>query len=185
MLTYDQPARVLRLSGEWELAAQPLDVETEPVFDGRRIAECAHVQPVLYPDQPYWGDHLRAVNGQAWFYRRTFTLLEGTSRRARLRFEGVDYHAQVWLHGMPVGEHEGAFVPFTLDVTPAIRPGENTQLVRVSAPWDRPNPRGSDPIDHVLRGAGQRVVRARRGSHPAQRQPAGIWRRSGCCWTRR
>ncbi len=176
MLSNDQPARTVRLSGEWDLAALPLDAVQEPVFDGQRIAECAHVQPALYPDRPYWGDHLRAINDQAWFYRRTFDLPEGTFRRARLRFEGVDYHARVWLNGQLVGEHEGAFVPFTLDVTPAIRPGENTLLVRVSAPWDRPNPRGSYPINHVLRGLVKGLYEHGEGVIPPNVNPLGIWR---------
>ena len=59
--------------------------------------------------------------------------------RYLLRFWAVDYLAEVWLNGAPVGGHEGGETPFVLDVTAAIRPGQHNLLaVRVLNPTHEP-----------------------------------------------
>jgi hypothetical protein len=55
-----------------------------------------------------------------------------------LRFGAIDYLAEVWLNGIAVGGHEGGETPFALDVTHALRPGENLLAVRVLNPTDTP-----------------------------------------------
>lgn len=79
-------------------------------------------------------------HGVAWYW------LEFTPGRAPLaheralvRFGAVDYLADVWLNGRPVGRHEGGETPFTLDVTDALRPAATNLLaVRVLNPTDEP-----------------------------------------------
>ncbi|HVO42527.1 MAG TPA: hypothetical protein VMT34_07885, partial [Aggregatilineales bacterium] len=169
----------VRLGGEWQVISVPLD-DDSPVdalsFDAAvAVAECGHLQPILYPRQPYWGGHLRAINQRAWIYRRFFRMPDAKSRRARLRFEGVDYFATAWLNGERLGQHEGHFAPFTFDVTPLLR-DENTLLVRVSAPWDSPNPSGTYPIDHVIRGLIKGLYEHGEGVIPPDVNPIGIWR---------
>ena len=59
-------------------------------------------------------------------------------RRARLRFEAVDYFAEVWINGEWVGEHEGNFAPRTGAVLsgPPPRPlGRIDVEVRDGAIW--------------------------------------------------
>jgi len=75
--------------------------------------------------------------GTAW-YRRTFSLPQKPAdlAAAQLLFGAVDETARVWLNGTDVGEHdlglEGWDVPFQLDVTEAVRWGEENQItVRV------------------------------------------------------
>ncbi len=170
-----------RLSGDWQILPVPLDSTVQlsslPAGGWLTVPECAHLQPALYPDRPYWGPHLRAINEQAWLYRRTLTVPEGVPyHRARLRFDGVDYFAGVWLNGQPIGQHEGHFAPFVFEITDALRPGENELLVRVTSPWDAPNPNGSYPIDHVLRGLVKGLYEHAEGVIPPDVNPLGIWR---------
>ncbi len=141
------------------------------------MPECAHLQTVLYPDRPYWGEHLREINKSAWIYKRVFNVPDVPHSRARLRFEAVDYFASVWVNDQFVGQHEGNFAPFELDVTNFVRRGEqNTLVVRVSSPWDAPNPRGSYPIDHVIRGLVKGLYEHGEGVIPPDVNPIGIWR---------
>ena len=69
------------------------------------------------------------------FYRKTFTVpSEWRDRVLRLHFGGASYRAEAWLNGVYVGSHEGAYTPFSFDVTSAIRAGaENQLVVRVAA----------------------------------------------------
>lgn len=170
-----------RLTGDWQVQPVPLnapgnpDALLQPCW--RNIPECTHLQPALYPDRPYWGEHLRALNEQAWVYRRVFETPDTDFERARLRFDGVDYFASAWLNGRRLGDHEGHFSPFSFDITRALREhGENELLVRVSSPWDPPNPRGSYPSDHVIRGLVKGHYEHGEGVIPPDVNPIGIWR---------
>lgn len=49
-------------------------------------------------------------------------------QRAKLRFDAIYSKADVFLNGLPVGSHLGAFTPFELDVTKAIQPGQQNVL---------------------------------------------------------
>ncbi|MBZ0290257.1 MAG: hypothetical protein K8I30_21715, partial [Anaerolineae bacterium] len=169
----------LRLSGPWQVQPVPLETPFAPrnlTPQWIDVPECAHLQPVLYPDQPYWGDAIRAVNQQAWIYRRTFKKPVIPYQRARLYFEGVDYFAEVWVNDDFVGRHEGNFAPFEVDVTSFLDREDITVTVRVSAPWDKPNPKGTYPSDHVIRGLVKGLYEHGEGVIPPNVNPIGIWR---------
>ncbi|MBA3761357.1 MAG: glycoside hydrolase family 2, partial [Gemmatimonadales bacterium] len=120
------------LDGEWEFYPDPkqgLTHQTLRQEDARSIR-------VPGPWQAQFDD-LRDYSGVAW-YRLRFELPEEAVRRyggtAFLHFGAVDYHATVWLNEQQVGEHEGGYLPFELDVTEALRPGSNELTVRVIDP---------------------------------------------------
>ena len=172
-------SEAIRLSGHWQVQAVPLGTEFCPqavTLNWIKVPECAHLQSALYPDQPYWGEHLRAINDQAWVYRRTFKLPERPYKRARLRFEGVDYFAEVWVNDDFAGRHEGNFAPFDLDVTHSLDTDTVTLTVLVSAPWDSPNPKGTYPTNHVIRGLVKGLYEHGEGVIPPSVNPIGIWR---------
>ena len=78
--------------------------------------------------------HYRGPVGRwAAYYRRTFSAPPElfALERVFLVFRGVDYRCQAFLNGVYLGSHEGFFAPFEFDATAALRPGENTLLVRV------------------------------------------------------
>jgi beta-mannosidase len=76
-------------------------------------------------------------HGVIWFRRRFTVPAEWEGRVVRLRFEGVDYYAQVWLNGEPLGRHEGYFQPFQFDVQDLLNyGGENVLAVRVDSPYE-------------------------------------------------
>ncbi len=96
---------------------------------------------VYYPSYPESWDHVQ----MAWM-RRTFTptdeffCLRGAQApaekplrffplRVLLHFEAVSGMAEVYLNGKKVGENFGRFLPFTLDVTDAIKVGEENEIL--------------------------------------------------------
>jgi glycosyl hydrolase family 2 len=72
------------------------------------------------------------LDGPAW-YRRTVEL-DSDQRFWTLRFGAVMDLAEVYWNDTLVGVHESPFTPFELDLSGAIRPGENILAVRVVDP---------------------------------------------------
>jgi beta-galactosidase len=68
--------------------------------------------------------------GDTAAYRRTFHHSARDGRRTILRFDAVYAHAEVWLNGARLGEHEGGFTPFQFEVTGRLE-SENLLLVLV------------------------------------------------------
>lgn len=75
--------------------------------------------------------------GPGW-YRRTVEIPEawrGEGRRLWLRFGAVSYACTVWVNGVEVGAHIGAWDAFTLEVTEAVGDAAEAEiLVRVIKP---------------------------------------------------
>ena len=79
--------------------------------------------------------------GDVLWYRTRFDAPE--AERLLLHFGAVDYRATAWLNERELGRHEGGHVPFTFDVTDALRRGGNELVVRAEDPLhDRTIPRG-------------------------------------------
>ena len=71
------------------------------------------------------------AGGIAW-YRKDFKLPSKSSSLSWIvHFESVRYHALVWLNGRRIGLHDGAWLPWELDLSGAKRKGTNTLILRV------------------------------------------------------
>ncbi|WJG10089.1 sugar-binding domain-containing protein [Aliiglaciecola sp. LCG003] len=69
--------------------------------------------------------------GFAW-YQKTFQVPESWLDKAVLiRFEGAMNVADIWLNGEKVGGHIGGYLPFTLDLSPYLKSGDNQIQVRL------------------------------------------------------
>ena len=140
--------QVLDLSGFWELRFDPQDVGLGSGWqtgfaDGRPAAV-----PASWNDQFEDG---RDFLGPAW-YQTGFDLPWGwDGKRLLLRFGSVNYLAEVWLNGQPLGTHEGGHLPFEFDLTPLARQTGNLLVVRVDGrlAFDRvpPGNVAGDPAD--------------------------------------
>eukprot|EP01034_Spumella_vulgaris_P032551 gene32551-40163_t len=78
---------------------------------------------------------LRYYDGLMWFQRK-FKAQPLHGKRAFLRFDAVNYRAYVYLNGKEIGRHEGGFTPFVLEVTDALKAGENRLTVGVDSTHD-------------------------------------------------
>jgi beta-galactosidase len=73
--------------------------------------------------------------GIAW-YRKTFTLPpEVKDSKVFLEFQGVRQAGKVWVNGNQVGLSENGVMAFGVDITDAIKPGENVVAVRCDNSW--------------------------------------------------
>ncbi len=82
--------------------------------------------------------------GKEVWYRRTFNIKpfwEG--ERILLHFGAVDWQTEVWINGIKIGSHEGGYDPFSFEVTPFLKEGEQEIVVKVWDPTNEgPQPRG-------------------------------------------
>ncbi|MCJ8156433.1 glycoside hydrolase family 2 TIM barrel-domain containing protein [Sphingomonas sp. LaA6.9] len=89
----------------------------------------------------------RNTQGVGW-YRLT---LDGAGlargKRRFLQFDGVGNVADIWVNGVHVGRHAGAFSRFRLDVTDALRPGA-ANMIAIRADNSKPAPGSS--TEHVI-----------------------------------
>lgn len=130
--------QMLDLSGFWRIH---FDTENAGGFeagfeDGEVIAVPAS-----------WNDQInerRDYLGTAW-YQTNFALPWGwRGQRVFLRFNSVNYLAEVWLNGVRIGAHEGGHLPFAFEVTDHVHDEGNILVVRVN---------GELAPDHVPPGA--------------------------------
>ena len=63
-----------------------------------------------------------------------------------VNFEAVDYQCRVSVNGKEVGRHVGGNLPFTIDITDAIRTGSNELIVRVEDATDGAQLRGKQHL---------------------------------------
>jgi beta-galactosidase/beta-glucuronidase len=115
----------------WKLATDPRNVGRNDQWFATPRSDAVDARVPWIIQDAFPGYH-----GVAWYWRDfvvpTHPQPEG---RCLLRFWAVDYKADVWLNGQPVGGHEGGETPFTLDVTEAIQAGRTNRLsVRVLNP---------------------------------------------------
>ena len=74
---------------------------------------------------------LRYYEGTVW-YGRHFTARREAGKRQFLYFAGVSQRCNVYLNGQKLASHEGAFTPFQVEVTEALKDGDNILVVEVS-----------------------------------------------------
>ncbi|SEP59979.1 glycoside hydrolase family 2 TIM barrel-domain containing protein [Microlunatus flavus] len=86
------------------------------------------VDPPHVPDDNPTGDHRRRFTAPAWV---TDEAEARGGARTLVRFDGVESLYRVWLNGVEVGIGKGSRLVQELDVTEALRPGENVLAVRV------------------------------------------------------
>ncbi|HWF56411.1 MAG TPA: glycoside hydrolase family 2 TIM barrel-domain containing protein [Solirubrobacteraceae bacterium] len=112
-----------------------------------------------------WGEWEQASWQALWIYRKRFsavTLLEG---RVFVDFDGVMTNATVYMNGVELAEHLGGFLPFSVELTEFLVPGENDLGVVVDGRLlDVPplgNQNGASSIDYLTPAGIYRDVRLR------------------------
>ncbi len=74
--------------------------------------------------------------GDAWYINHLTQFTVAPGHRAYIRFDAVFYKCKVWFNGNLVGEHEGGYTPFEVDVTDHYSEVKNIITVKVNNAWD-------------------------------------------------
>jgi hypothetical protein len=129
-------AEWVNLNGRWEFALDPGDEGARAGWSSGRLPA---PRQIMVPFS--WGAPLSGVPDSAdiGWYARTITIPEAwRGRRVYLVVGASDWQTTVWLDGAKVGEHEGGYTPFSVELTAGARPGTPQRVaLRVD---DRPHP---------------------------------------------
>lgn len=116
------------LNGLWNYAILPESAAAPSKYDGEILVPFAvesSLSGVMKPLGPK----------NALWYERTFTVPSSwKGKDVLLHFGAVDWKAEIWVNDVKIGMHTGGYTPFSFDVTPALRKGENTLRVKVTDP---------------------------------------------------
>jgi exo-1,4-beta-D-glucosaminidase len=75
----------------------------------------------------------------SWWYRKEFSARQLAGHKTWLRFEGINYRANIWLNGKKLAdEHQvvGAYRSYEFDISDALLPGKNVLAVETFAPTE-------------------------------------------------
>lgn len=121
--------QVCDLSGFWDFRFDP-----DEVGKGQNWSQGFDAgQPIAVPAS--WNDQFadaRDYLGTGWYQTRFDLPMNWANQRLALRFNSVNYLAEVWLNGQLLGQHEGGHLPFVFDVTDRLRAEDNVLVVRVN-----------------------------------------------------
>ena len=135
------------LNGLWDYAILPVGSMAPEKADGQ----------ILVPfciESSLSGVQKKVGRENELWYTRSFKVPHKWHKdRVLLHFGAVDWKCDVWVNDVKVGSHKGGYVPFSFDITSALRKGDNTLRVKV---WD--------PTDAGYQPRGKQVNR-----------PEGIW----------
>jgi beta-glucuronidase len=120
--------QVIDLGGFWKFQIDPddsgLNAGWNSGFEGGRPIAV----PASWNEQfEYWRDYV----GVAWYQTRFDLPVNWGDQRISLRFNSVNYLADVWLNGVHLGQHEGGHLPFVFDAGANLRYDHNLLVVRV------------------------------------------------------
>jgi beta-galactosidase/beta-glucuronidase len=124
------------LDGAWRFRTDPLSLGAN--YDpSSRLADTAWQQQSRRVDVPHtWAigpDH--AFHGVGWYFK-TFDLSPALAHQhVELNFAAAFSTSKVWVNGLAVGGHVGGFTAYALDISKAVRAGENRIAVAID---DRP-----------------------------------------------
>jgi hypothetical protein len=149
---YPRPQMVRKewknLNGLWDYAVAPKSAEMPKGYDGKILvpycieSSLSGVGKRVTPDQSLW-------------YKREITIPPSwAGKRILLHFGAVDWESTISVNGKELLNHKGGNVPFSVDITDALKKdGTGELVVRV---WD--------PTDTMSQPRGKQVLK-----------PGGIW----------
>ncbi len=136
------------LNGLWEYAIVDNDLEAPTNYDGQIL--------VPFPvESALSGVEKRITDKNLLWYKRTFNVpKDWKGKDILLNFGAVDWETNVYVNGIKVGSHQGGFDPFSFDISEALNPNGDQEIV-VSV-WD--------PTSEGTQARGKQVAK-----------PHGIW----------
>lgn len=128
------------LNGEWDFAinaSADWRVPDDVVWDRK-------INVPFSPETKASGVYETGFYSAVWYRRFCDVTRPDSEHRLILHFEAVDYQSIVWVNGKRVGNHEGGYTPFHVDITDALNENGPQEIVLRAEddPADLSKPRG-------------------------------------------
>ena len=121
----------LNLNGLWDYAIVPKEQRDCTEFEGE----------ILVPygvESPISGVMRVLTEKDKLWYHRLFTVpADWAGKRILLHFGAIDWESEVYVNGVSLVQHRGGYTPITVDITDALKEGENELKVSVFDPTDK------------------------------------------------
>ncbi|MFI5384921.1 MAG: glycosyl hydrolase 2 galactose-binding domain-containing protein [Fimbriimonadales bacterium] len=147
-----QARQMQSLDGTWQVTRLPLDASLDQFTKGGAKTIPAAVPGEIHLDLVLAGemqDPSISYNSRkdrwperfSWWYHTTFTTPAGFTQQDRqeIVFDGLIYDAQIFLNGKLAGASRNGLVPYRLDATGLLKPGENDLVVRLTSGYELVN----------------------------------------------
>jgi beta-glucuronidase len=132
---------ITSLNGKWQAIVDPFESgKWKQIWKDRKPEEKTDFVEYSFNGSPLLnvpGDfnsqmpELSYYEGTVW-YKKTFPYSLQQNKRLFIYFGAVNYIADVYLNGYPIGSHEGGFTPFQFEITDKLIQGDNSLIVMVN-----------------------------------------------------
>jgi hypothetical protein len=118
------------LNGLWDYSITGKGAPQPEIFDGQILvpypveSALSGIKKSLLPVQNLW-------------YKRKITVSPQAGEKTLLHFGAVDWQTTVFINGKEVGRHTGGYAEFTVDISNAVKSGENELSVKVFDPTNQ------------------------------------------------
>src|SRR5512133_76892 len=134
--------KVTSLNGDWKIIIDPVEAgKWRQVWLEKQPQNKTDFYEYSFEDGPSFhvpGDfntqmpEIFYMQGTVW-YRKNFSYSLKSDSRLFVHFGAVNYEADVYFNGKLLGTHEGGFTPFQFELTPFVKDGKNSLVVRVNS----------------------------------------------------
>lgn len=120
----------LNLNGLWNYAILPVKDARPSHYQGEILVPFAVESSLSGVGKTVGKDN------NLW-YQREFTVPSAwKGKDVMLNFGAVDYKADVFLNDVKIAQHKGGYTPFSVNITPYLKPGKQNLVVKVWDPTD-------------------------------------------------
>lgn len=131
-----EPVKPERINNGWKfMASDPPNAQAPTMDDSSwRTVELPHdwsIEGRISRNNPMGGAGGFFPSGVGWYRRHLAAPAAWKGKRISLEFEGVYMKADVWLNGRHLAFHPYGYTSFLVELTPALKEGDNTLAVRV------------------------------------------------------
>ena len=135
------PRNTLLINREWKFFLGDKDGAEVTSFDDK---QWNNINLPHNFSMPYF-QAARWYVGYGWYRKHLIIPAEWKSKRVSVEFEGAFREAEIFVNGKKVGEHSSGYTGFSVDITDAIKQGDNVLSVRLTNRWSaRFAPRSGD-----------------------------------------
>ncbi|MFT3902201.1 MAG: glycoside hydrolase family 2 TIM barrel-domain containing protein [Niabella sp.] len=126
----------MNLNGLWDYAITKKNKQAPAKYDGKILVPFCVESSLSRVKKPFLPD-------DRLYYRREFTVpSDWKGKDVLLNFDAVDWEAFVWVNGVLIGAHKGAYDRFTFNITPYLNTSGKQEVI-VSV--DDPSSSGTQP----------------------------------------